>query len=60
MVENGLNHISHLLIDAGLKEGCQGSIHQDRVVQLSRSAGTTWYFLWPDMHVIEEELMHEF
>ena len=43
--ETGLNYIPYLLIDAGLKEGSQGSVYQDSTVQLSRSAGKTWYFI---------------
>ena len=31
--------VSHLLIDARLKEGCKGGVDQDSIVKLSRSAG---------------------
>ena len=43
--ETGLDYIPYLLIDAGLEEGCQGGVHQDSTVQLSRSAGKTWNFI---------------
>ena len=31
--------VSHLLIDARLKEGCKGGVDQDSIVKLSWSAG---------------------
>ena len=33
--------VSHLFIDAGLEERSKGSVHQHRIIQLSRSAGKT-------------------
>ena len=50
--ETGLNYIPYLLIDAGLEEGSQGGVHQDSTVQLSRSAGETWYFIRLSMYEI--------
>ena len=50
--ETGLDYIPYLLIDAGLKEGSQGGVHQDSTVQLSRSAGETWYFIRLSMYEI--------
>ena len=49
-----LADIIHLLIDARLKEGCEGGVHQHRIVQLSRSAGKKWNLWDQSLYVIEE------
>ena len=53
--ETGLDYIPYLLIDAGLKEGSQGGVHQDSTVQLSRSAGKTWNFIRLSMFEIPNQ-----
>ena len=50
------NGCLHLFVDAGLKEGSQGSVHQNSIVKLSRSARKCGMYRFSSIILLKKNL----